>query len=152
MQQRTEHPDNASDQSNHRRAERLSFNHSEVYLFARWQDIGETQPSERYLLRIKDLSTTGLSGLTDMPVSVGDIVFVQLEDMLIPAAQVVWFRRVVVGFAFVQPLPESRMKRLRERHEAGQPWSPAMRLRSDLPNWPDVSEHERGRATPASRS
>ncbi|MFD1610818.1 PilZ domain-containing protein [Sphingomonas tabacisoli] len=136
-----------------RRTERFNFIGGEVYLFAKWRDLNESQPNERHLLRLRDLSVSGISGLTDAPVAVGDTLFVQLDETLIPAAQVVWFRRVLVGFSFVEWLPQSRLSILRERHEAGHLWSPAMRLRSDLPNWwTDVGEHERGRQGIISRN
>ena len=129
-----------------RAAERFGFPGAELFLFSRWNQIGEAKPTDRYTLRLKDMSIAGLSGMTDAPLAVGDIVFAQLEEMLIPAAEVIWVKRTLAGFAFVESLPPARLQRLRDQHEAGQLWSPAMRARSDLPTWwTDVAEHERGR-------
>lgn len=106
---------------------------------------GAKEP-EKFTLRIKDLSLTGVSGLTDAPIIPGDIVFVQLEETLIPAAELVWFRRSLVDFHFVEPLELRKFKRLKDAHNKGQLWSPAMRARSDLPAWwTSVSDREESR-------
>jgi hypothetical protein len=53
---------------------------------------------------------------------------------------------MMIGFALTQELPLARFNRLRDAHESGRLWSPAMRARSDLPSWwMDVEEHARGR-------
>ena len=81
------------------------------------------------------MCTHGVSGLTDAPLAMGETLIVQLEEMLMPAAQVVWTQRAMVGLAFINPVPLARMKRLAERHESGAAWSPAMRAGSDLHSW-----------------
>jgi hypothetical protein len=121
-----------------RRSERLELTGAEVYLF-----LG---PEERYRLRLRDVCTAGVSGLTDAPLSEGEQVIVQFEEMLMPAADVIWTRRALVGFRFVNPLPLPRLKRLWERHASGAAWSPAMRAGSDLYCWwTDPSEQKAGR-------
>lgn len=138
--------DGAPSRPERRANERHRFAGAEVYVFGKYSQIGAAKPKERFLLQLKDMSRGGLSGLIDAPLTIGDIVFVQLEEMVIPAAQVVWFRRAMTGFEFVQPLSRQRLQSLCERHQAGQLWSPAMRARSDLPGWwMDVAEHQRGR-------
>jgi hypothetical protein len=135
------------DPSNRRVAERLPFQGAEVFLFLEWfsNAKGAKEP-ERYTLRVKDLSLTGISGLTDAPLSPGDLIFVQLEETLIPAAEVVWFRRTLVAFHFIEALEIKKLKRLKDAHDKGQLWSPAMRARSDLGGWwTNVGEHEKGR-------
>ncbi|GAO38252.1 hypothetical protein SCH01S_10_00620 [Sphingomonas changbaiensis NBRC 104936] len=129
-----------------RKHERHAFTGAEVFLFPRWDQVGEARLAERLTLRLKDVSVAGLSGLIDGPLNIGDIVFVQFEETLIPAAEVIWVRRTMIGFALTEPLAEARFQRLLDAHEAGRLWSPAMRARSDLPSWwTDVGEHERGR-------
>ena len=129
-----------------RSTERYPFTGAEVYLYLRWRQELDTHPHERFNLRLKNLSRGGACGLTDAPLQVGDIVFLQFEETLMPAARVAWFRNTTIGLELVQELPAARMERLRTRHEAGQLWSPAMRERSDLPSWwTDLAEHERGR-------
>ena len=135
------------DPSNRRVADRMPFQGAEVFLFLDWfsNAKGAKEP-EKFTLRIKDLSLTGISGLTDAPIGPGDVVFVQLEEILIPAAEVVWFRRTLVAFHFIEPLELKKLKRLKDSHDKGQLWSPAMRARSDLPGWwTNVADHEKGR-------
>lgn len=122
-----------------RGSERFIFTGAEVFLFL--------PGDERYRLRLKDVSSTGLSGLTDAPLSLGERIIVQFEEMLMPAAEVVWVQRVMAGFRMVNPLPLARIKRLAERHAEGAAWSPAMRAGSDLHAWwTDVDEQKKGRA------
>ncbi len=121
-----------------RLAERVAMPGAELFLFL--------EGEQRYRLRLRDLACTGLSGLTDAPLSVGETLIVQLEEMLMPAADVVWTRRAFAGLRFVNPVPLARFKRLCERHEAGAAWSPAMRAGSDLHNWwTDAGEQSGGR-------
>ena len=118
--------------------DRVRMPGAEVFLFL--------EGDQRYRLRIRDFSLTGLSGLTDAPLSFGQSLIVQLEEMLMPGATVVWTRRALAGLRFVNPVPIARFKRLCERHEAGAPWSPAMRVESDMHNWwTDLQEQKQGR-------
>lgn len=136
-----------------RKAERFPFAGAEIYLFPKWSEIGQEKPAERFTLRLKDASIAGLSGLIDTPLDVGDIVFAQFEETLIPAAEVVWCRRMMIGFALTEPLSQARFQRLLDANEAGRLWSPAMRARSDLPSWwTEVDEHARGRRAIISRN
>jgi hypothetical protein len=136
-----------------RKCERFPLAGAEIYLFPNWGQIGREKPAERFTLRLKDASMAGLSGLIDAPLDVGDIVFAQFEETLIPAGKVVWCRRMMIGFALTEPLSQARFQRILDAHEAGRLWSPAMRARSDLPSWwTDVDEHARGRQAIISRS
>lgn len=120
--------------------ERFDFAGAEVFLF--------TAAGDRYRLRLRDLSCIGLGGLTDAALSMGERVFVQLEEMLMPAADVGWTAGAMAGFKLVDPLPLTHLRRLCERHQAGAAWSPAMRAGSDLYSWwTDLAEQERGRQT-----
>lgn len=128
-----------ADLDNERReSERFWFAGAEVFLFL---------PGEQcFRLRLKDVSCTGLSGLTDAPVSVGELVMVQFEETLMPAATITWTRSANVGMEMVNALPPARLRRIWDRHEAGAAWSPAMRAGSDLGHWwTDVGEVESGR-------
>lgn len=100
-------------------SERRLFRGAEVYLFV--------DDRQHHRLHIKDLSFSGMSGLTDVPLQPGDLVTVQLEEMLLPSAEVRWTRNALVGLVFLNPLPVTRFKRLCERQKAGARWSPAMR-------------------------
>lgn len=127
-----------ADDDERRIAERVRMPGAELFLFM--------EGEQRFRFRIRDFGCTGLSGITDAPLSVGQGVIVQLEEMLMPAADVVWTRRAWAGLHFVNPVPVARFKRLCERHEAGAAWSPAMRAGSDLHNWwTDVRDQKGGR-------
>lgn len=70
-----------------------------------------------------------------------------------PAAHVVWTRNTTVGLKLVNPLPEIRMRRLVERHDAGAAWSPAMREASDLNAWwTNTDEIDAGRKPKAKKN
>ena len=107
--------------------ERFPFPGGVIYLFL--------SDEQRFIMRLRDVSCSGLAGLTDAPISVGELVVVQFEETLMPAAHVVWTRNTTVGLKLVNPLPLNRMTRLVERHAAGAAWSPAMREASDLNAW-----------------
>ncbi len=112
-------PPGAYDGDDRRFSERRLFRGAEVFLFL--------DDRQHYHLHIKDLSFSGMSGLTDVPLKPGDLVTVQLEEMLMPSAEVRWARNALVGLSFLNPLPLTRFKRLCERQKAGARWSPAMR-------------------------
>ena len=126
-----------------RGTERFVFTGAEVFLF--------TPDDQCFRLRLKDVSLTGISGLTDAPVSIGELVMIQFEETLMPAAHVTWTRNATIGMEMVNPIPPSRLRSLADRHEAGASWSPAMRAASDLGGWwTDVDEVKSGRkAVPA---
>ena len=123
---------------------RFDFAGAEVFIF---------RPDDQcFRLRLRNVSCTGLSGLTDAPLSVGELVLVQFEETLMPAAHVTWTRNSSVGLEMVNPLPIARMQSLNDRHAAGASWSPAMRAASDLGMWwTDVDEVEKGRRPAAAR-
>ncbi len=111
---------------------------AEVFLFL--------EGDRRFRIRIRDLGCTGIAGITDAPLTAGQSLIVQLEEMLMPAAAVVWTRRASAGLRFADPVPPARFRRLCERHEAGAAWSPAMRAGSDLHSWwTDARQQEGGR-------
>jgi hypothetical protein len=125
--------------------ERFWFAGGEVFLFL---------PSDvSFRLRLRDVSTHGLSGLTDAPLSVGELVLVQFEETMMPGATVTWTRNSWVGLSLVNAIPEVRLRRLCERHKTGAAWSPAMRSASDLHNWwTDLEQVSKGRRTRFARS
>lgn len=121
-----------------RGAERVRMPGAELFLFL--------EDDQRYRFRVRDLGRNGLSGITDAPLTTGQALIVQLEEMLMPAADVVWTRRAWAGLRFVNPLSTVRFKCLCQRHEAGAAWSPAMRAGSDLHSWwTDPGEQRDGR-------
>jgi len=130
----------AGGESDRRAAERHWFSGGEVFLFL--------PGNISYRMRLRDVSPHGVSGLTDAPLQIGELVMVQFEETMMPAAYVAWTRNAWVGLSLINPLPGSRLKRLCERHEAGAAWSPAMRCSSDLHHWwTDLEQVSRGRRT-----
>jgi hypothetical protein len=125
--------------------ERYPFPGGVIYLYLSDQ--------QRFIMRLRDVSCSGLAGLTDAPISVGELVVVQFEETLMPAAHVVWTRNTTVGLKLVNALPPARMTRLVERHAAGAAWSPAMRESSDLNAWwTNTDEIDAGRKPKAKKS
>jgi hypothetical protein len=64
------------------------------------------------ILRLKDLSCGGAAGLTELPLTTGDIVYVDLDKKLRAAAEVLWVRRLSVGIKFVTPLDPMVVRRV----------------------------------------
>ena len=127
-----------ADVSERRRSPRVRLAGAELFLF---RDDGG-----RMRLQVHDLSELGVAGLIDGELRLGDSVLVQLEEMLMPEALVVWTRDDAVGLAFVVPVPTTHFSRITERHAAGAAWSPAMRAGSDLHSWwTDADAHAAGR-------
>ena len=121
-----------------RAADRRRLPGAELYLFL----VGD----QRFRLKVRDLGATGVCGLTDAPLQTGELLIVQLEELLMPAARVVWTLRTMAGFRFNSAIPLTRLQHIRQRHAAGAAWSPAMRAGSDLHAWwTDVEAHSSGR-------
>jgi len=116
-----------ADVEDRRRAERRDLTGAELFIFL--------SDNQRFRLRLRDACSTGLSGLSDAPLEVGETVLVQFEEMLMPAAQVMWTRRALAGMQFINPISDARLRHLCARHAAGAAWSPAMRAGSDLHCW-----------------
>ncbi len=68
-----------------------------------------------YQVRVRDLSSGGLCGVTDAPVSRLDVVEVELELGTWVEAQVRWLRNSKLGFAFTAPLEPHLISRICNR-------------------------------------
>lgn len=100
----------------------------------------------RLRLQVRDLSDLGVSGLIAADVRPGDALLVQLEEMLMPEAVVIWAQDGAAGLSFAAPVARTHLARIAERHAAGAAWSPAMRAGSDLHSWwTDADAHAAGR-------
>lgn len=127
-----------ADASERRRSPRARLAGAELFLFR--------EDGARLRLQVRDLSELGVSGLIDAELRLGDSVLVQLEEMLMPEALVIWAQDGAAGFSFVSPVPLTHLARIAERHAAGAAWSPAMRAGSDLHSWwTDADAHAAGR-------
>jgi hypothetical protein len=56
------------------------------------------------IMYLKNLSSKGGCGLTDMPLAVGSLVFLQLRKPLYFAAEVRWVRSLAIGLEFLRPI------------------------------------------------
>ena len=66
-----------------------------------------------FVLRLKDLSCTGVCALTDAPVAPGEVVTVMFEERGAAAAQVRWVRKALIGAAFLDPLTPEQLHKIR---------------------------------------
>lgn len=70
------------------------------------------------ILHLRDLSENGVSGITDMPLAVGSIVFLELTRRHFYAAEVRWARSVTIGMKLFRPMRHGMLDRLIEAHRA----------------------------------
>jgi hypothetical protein len=87
--------------------ERLNFVGTDTFLL---------MDGTRFTLRLKDLSSFGLCGLTDAPVAPGQMVCMLLSDGQPLAAEIRWIRKSLIGAAFPTPLAAECVHRLRRSH------------------------------------
>lgn len=66
------------------------------------------------LLRLKDVSAEGACGISEIPLAIGSLVFLQLRKPHFHAAKILWVRRARVGFKFIRPLDPDDLARLHE--------------------------------------
>lgn len=72
--------------------------------------------ANRYVLHVKDLSSSGISGLTDAPLALGQIVVLYLSETNPIAMQIRWIRRTLIGGAFLENLPEENLQAMIKAH------------------------------------
>lgn len=78
------------------------------------------------ILHVRDISATGASGITDMPLAVGSVVFLGLSKPHFRAAEVLWCRRLTVGLRWFRPVRVEQLDKLHAAHLAA---------RADRENW-----------------
>ncbi|WP_114954202.1 hypothetical protein [Sphingosinicella terrae] len=64
------------------------------------------------VFQIKDMSCRGASGISDMPLAIGSIIFLQLRKGRYWAAEVRWVRNALTGLRFFKPLDSETLHRL----------------------------------------
>lgn len=69
-----------------------------------------------FLLRLKNLSSKGVCGLTDAPVAHGQMVTLVLNKGEQMQAEIRWTKKAMIGIAFAEALEAETMQRLRSRH------------------------------------
>jgi hypothetical protein len=71
------------------------------------------------IMHLKNLSTQGGCGITDMPLAVGSLVFLELRKPHAFAAEVRWTRCLTIGLEFFRPVRPEMLEKLDEEPEAG---------------------------------
>lgn len=64
------------------------------------------------IIHLQNLSTQGAHGLTDMPLAMGAIVFLELKRARFYAATVTWTERLGIGVQFNRPLRPELLQKL----------------------------------------
>ena len=64
------------------------------------------------IMHLKNLSSKGGCGLTDMPLAVGSLVFLELKKPHFWAAEVRWTRSLTVGLEFFRPVRPEMFEKL----------------------------------------
>ena len=73
------------------------------------------------IMHLKNLSSKGGCGLTDMPLAVGSLVFLELRKPHFWAAEVRWARSLSIGLEFFRPVRPEMIEKLHRPPEAGPP-------------------------------
>ena len=68
------------------------------------------------ILHLRNLSSNGGCGITDMPLEIGSVVFLELRKPHFHAAEVCWTRSLSVGLRFFRPIRPEVIDRLRVAH------------------------------------
>ena len=68
------------------------------------------------IMHLRNLSSNGACGITDMPIAVGSLVFLELKRPHFYAAEVVWASNLRVGLALAKPLKPEMLERLHADH------------------------------------
>jgi hypothetical protein len=64
------------------------------------------------IMHLRNISRTGASGITDMPLEIGSLVFLELKRPHFYAAEVIWANNLRIGLALAKPLKTEMLERL----------------------------------------
>jgi hypothetical protein len=70
------------------------------------------------IMHLRNLSRGGACGITDMPLEIGSLVFIEINRPHFYAAEVVWGHGLRIGLALVKPLKPGVLERLHDDHRA----------------------------------
>ncbi len=91
-----------------RKAERHELTGAVMYLLV---------DATKYKLHVKDLSSTGVCGMTDAPLAPNQTVILYLTKQEDPVAlQIRWIRRTLIGAAFLENVSDETMHQLLRGH------------------------------------
>lgn len=72
------------------------------------------------IIHLRNISTWGASGITDMPLAEGALCFLELKKGHFYAARVKWVERLTIGVQFIRQMRpctlEKLLARMRKRH------------------------------------
>ncbi len=68
------------------------------------------------IMHLRNLSRGGACGITDMPLEIGSLVFVELNRPHFYAAHVVWASSLRIGLSLARPLRPELLDRLQAEH------------------------------------
>jgi hypothetical protein len=68
------------------------------------------------IMHLRNLSRGGACGITDMPIEIGSLVFIELNRPHFYAAEVVWATNLRIGLALYKPLKPETFDRLHADH------------------------------------
>ena len=71
------------------------------------------------IMHLRNLSHNGACGITDMPLAIGSLVFLELKRPHFYAAEVVWASNLRIGLALAKPLKAEMLERLHADHKSG---------------------------------
>jgi hypothetical protein len=67
------------------------------------------------ILHLRNLSTYGAAGMTDMPLPVGSLVFLELKKARFFGARVKWVKRMTLGLQLCRPMTPEMLEKLLTR-------------------------------------
>ena len=70
------------------------------------------------IMHLRNLSSGGTCGITDMPLAIGSLVFLEFRPPHFHAAEVVWATNLRIGLALVRPLRAEQLDSLHAEHLA----------------------------------
>ena len=73
------------------------------------------------IMHLKNLSSRGGCGITDMPLAVGSLVFLELRKPHYFAAEVRWARSLSIGLEFFRPVRPEMIERFHDSPGVDQP-------------------------------
>jgi hypothetical protein len=80
------------------------------------EEVGLLIDSVRYRLHVRDISRTGLSGVTDAPLAPGQRLYLMFSVGDGHLAEICWIRNARVGAHFITPLTSQELTRVRAAH------------------------------------
>jgi hypothetical protein len=69
------------------------------------------------VIHLKDISCKGASGITELPVAVGSVVFLEVKPKRFFGAEVRWVRSAKIGLRFIRPLQPDMVEKEHEAHK-----------------------------------